>query len=215
MTLAFQQCHLQVCLWREETEAMPHSRLWLCHQRSTHCVPATTTPGFFLDLTFSANSFLLCETCFFLNLWCVLGRPLWPALCTIRKGLVEAVASNLMLCSVRTCRWTAWMYGSLHVPHLYGQIGAAEDGPEEGHGGHGAERASSTTATPVFTASWDEDASNGKSGTASSSDTKISHHTDTSFNVLVARESSTVSGSATPSGSWARKEKILFLCYII
>ena len=67
MTLAFQQCHLQVCLWREETEAMPHSRLWLCHQRSTHCVPATTTPGFFLDLTFSANSFLLCETCFFLT----------------------------------------------------------------------------------------------------------------------------------------------------
>ena len=170
MTLAFQQCHLQVCLWREETEAMPHSRLWLCHQRSTHCVPATTTPGFFLDLTFSANSFLLCETCFF-NLWCVLGRPLWPALCTIRKGLVEAVASNLMLCSVRTCGWTAWMYGSLHVPHLYGRVGAAEDGPEEGHGGHGAERASSTTATPVFTASWDEDASNGKSGTASSSDT--------------------------------------------
>ena len=107
----------------------------------------------------------------FFNLWCVLGRPLWPALCTIRKGLVEAVASNLMLCSVRTCGWTAWMYGSLHVPHLYGRVGAAEDGPEEGHGGHGAERASSTTATPVFTASWDEDASNGKSGTASSSDT--------------------------------------------
>ena len=51
MTLAFQQCHLQVCLWR--------------HQGSTHCVPATTTPGFFLDLTFFANSFLLCETCFF------------------------------------------------------------------------------------------------------------------------------------------------------
>ena len=62
MTLAFQQCHLQVCLWREETEAMPHSRLWLWDQRSTHCVPATTTPGFFLDLTFFANSFLLCET---------------------------------------------------------------------------------------------------------------------------------------------------------
>ena len=32
MTLAFQQCHLQVCLWR--------------HQGSTHCVPATTTPRF-------------------------------------------------------------------------------------------------------------------------------------------------------------------------
>ena len=62
-TLAFQQCHLQVCLWRGEKQAMPFSRL--CHLRSTHCVPATTTPGFFLDLTFFANSFLLCETCFF------------------------------------------------------------------------------------------------------------------------------------------------------
>ena len=64
MTLAFQQCHLQVCLWR--------------HQGSTHCVPATTTPGFFLDLTFFANSFLLCETCFF-KLVVSAGNATWAS----------------------------------------------------------------------------------------------------------------------------------------
>jgi hypothetical protein len=95
MTLVFQQCHLQVCLWREETEAMPHSRLWLCHQRSTHCVPATTTPGFFLGLTFFANWFLLCEWDMkFFNLWRVLGTPLWPALCTIRVKLSLATVEG-------------------------------------------------------------------------------------------------------------------------
>ena len=68
MTLAFQQCHLQVCLWGEETEAMPFKTL-----------PPTVDTFSAGDhyLRFLPRSHLLCELIFVMwdmklfNLWCV------------------------------------------------------------------------------------------------------------------------------------------------